>query len=90
MKLDVGFSTWVSDKDKTQMTNDADELTAKCKEVHDARTAVYKTLQIWGDDHVQAAISDGRITRADVLRLYIRLENKIVDCCMDTIPAPKE
>ena len=58
--------------------------------LQNCRIQFKQAVNHWTEYQIQLAIHDGRITRAQAGDLYHALDDKIVETCMDAIPAPEE
>ena len=90
MNIGIKFDRWTSDKEMAELKVRAEVISNGNVQLHTSLDRVWRTMNEWAVNNVLDALKDGRITRPQALRLYDRLANKIVDTCMDTIPAPEE
>lgn len=89
MNADIKYSNWMSETEKEVIKANNEYLSKQNERAHDARTSLYKTINFWVEQQTTSAIEDGRITRIEAIRMYDRLTTKIIETCMDTIPAPE-
>jgi CRISPR/Cas system CSM-associated protein Csm5 (group 7 of RAMP superfamily) len=89
MNIGIKWDDWLSDEERADLKTMAETVGKQNQAAQDARNDVFKALGFWADRQTLNAIQDGRITRLQAIRMYHSLERKIIDVCMDTIPAPE-